>query len=201
MVLLGDARYLTIRMVITKACFINFVQWYRTRFCIWAFIFKMSNGISRNLPTLQGLSNGTFNENIVELCEYQLKARNPIAFTYLEVRIKDDLHTCLPSFLNTICKHKEKKREIILCVLLKSTYSSLANWNIMVSWWRHQMETLSALMAICAGYSPVTGEFQLPVTRSFDVSFDLCLNKWLRKQSWGWWFETPSRPLWRYCNG
>ena len=27
------------------------------------------------------------------------------------------------------------------------------------------------------------------------------LNKWLSKQSWGWWFETPSRSLWRHCNG
>ena len=26
------------------------------------------------------------------------------------------------------------------------------------------------------------------------------LNKRMRKQSWGWWFETPSRSLWRYCN-
>ena len=26
------------------------------------------------------------------------------------------------------------------------------------------------------------------------------LNKQLSKQSWGWWFETPSRPLWRHCN-
>ena len=32
-------------------------------------------------------------------------------------------------------------------------------------------------------------------------SFDLLLNKRLIKQSWGWWFETPSRPLWRHCNG
>ena len=30
------------------------------------------------------------------------------------------------------------------------------------------------------------------VTRSFDVFFDLCLNKLLSKKSWGWWFETPS---------
>ena len=28
----------------------------------------------------------------------------------------------------------------------------------------------------------------------------LCLNKGLSKQWWGWWFETPSRPLWRHCN-
>ena len=70
------------------------------------------------------------------------------------------------------------------------------------TWWRHQMETFSALPAICAGNSPVTGEVpaQRPMTRSFDVFFDLRLNKQLSKQSWGWWFGTLSRPLWRRCN-
>ena len=45
------------------------------------------------------------------------------------------------------------------------------------------METFSALLAICAGNSPVTGEFpaQRPVTRSFDIFFDLRLNKRLSK--------------------
>ena len=64
------------------------------------------------------------------------------------------------------------------------------------------METFSALLAICAGNSPASSEFptQRPVTWSFDVFFDLCLNKWLRKQSWDWWFETLSCPLWRHCN-
>ena len=70
------------------------------------------------------------------------------------------------------------------------------------SWWRHQMEKISASLALCTGNSPVTGEFlaQRPVTRSFDVFFDLRLNKRLSKQSWGWWFETPSCPLRRHCN-
>ena len=70
------------------------------------------------------------------------------------------------------------------------------------AWWRHQMETFSVLLAICAGNSPVPGEFpaQRPVTRSFDVVFDLRLNKRLSKQSWGWWFETLSGSLWRHCN-
>ena len=58
------------------------------------------------------------------------------------------------------------------------------------------METFSALLAICAGNSPVPA--QRPVTRSLDVFFDLCLNKRLSKQSWDWWFETPSCPLWRH---
>ena len=46
------------------------------------------------------------------------------------------------------------------------------------------------------------GEFpaQRPVTRSFDVFFDLRPNKRLSKQPWGWWFETPSWSLWCQCN-
>ena len=64
------------------------------------------------------------------------------------------------------------------------------------------METFSTLLATCAGNSPVTGEFpsQRPVTRSFDVFFDLRLNKWLSKQWWGWWFDELPRSLWRHCN-
>ena len=55
---------------------------------------------------------------------------------------------------------------------------------------------------ICVGNSPVTREFpsQRPVTRSFDVFFDLFLNKRLSKQSWEWWFETPWHSLWRHCS-
>ena len=64
------------------------------------------------------------------------------------------------------------------------------------------METFSALLAICAVNSPVSGEIpaQRPVTLSVDVFFDLRLNKRLSKQSWGWWFETLSHPLWRHWN-
>ena len=45
----------------------------------------------------------------------------------------------------------------------------------------------SVLLAICAGNSPATSEFpaQRPVTQSFDVFFDLRLDKQLSKQSWG----------------
>ena len=68
------------------------------------------------------------------------------------------------------------------------------------TWWRHQMETFSVILVLCVGNSPVIGEFpsQRPVPRSFDVFFDLRLNTRLNKQSRGWWFETPSRPLWRH---
>ena len=49
------------------------------------------------------------------------------------------------------------------------------------------METFSALLAICAGNSPVTGEFlaQRPVTRSFDVFFDRRINGWVNNRKAG----------------
>ena len=61
----------------------------------------------------------------------------------------------------------------------------------MRSWRHHQMGTFSSLLALCAGNSPVTVEFpaQRPVTWSFDVFFDLRLNKWISKQSRCRWFE------------
>ena len=64
------------------------------------------------------------------------------------------------------------------------------------------IEIFSALLALCAGNSPVTGEFpsQRPVTRSCNVFIDLCLNKRFSKQSRCRWFETPSRSLWRHCD-
>ena len=73
------------------------------------------------------------------------------------------------------------------CVKQKITYDMI--------WWRHRMETFSTLLPLCAGNSPVTGEFpaRRPAPRSSVVFFDLLLNKQLSKQSSGWWFETQSR--------
>ena len=70
------------------------------------------------------------------------------------------------------------------------------------TWWRHKMEIFSALLALCVGNSPVTGEFpsQRPVTRSFSVLFDVRLNKLLSKQSTRRWSKTPLRSLCRHCN-
>ena len=67
---------------------------------------------------------------------------------------------------------------------------------------RHQMEIISTLLALCAGNSPVIGEFpaQRSVMWSFDVFFDLHLNKRLSKQASGWWFEMLSHSLWLHCN-
>ena len=94
-----------------------------------------------------------------------------------------------------ICRHSED--QVCIRPITGSALEKLRN-----TWWRHQMETFSALLAICAGNSPVAGEFpaQRPVTRSFGVFFDRSLNERLSKQSWGWCFETLSRPLWRHSN-
>ena len=46
-----------------------------------------------------------------------------------------------------------------------------------------------------------TGPRWIPHTKASDVYFDLRPNKRLIKQSWGWWFETLSCPLWRHRNG
>ena len=76
------------------------------------------------------------------------------------------------------------------------------NPHISTPLWRHQTGTISALLALCEGNSPVTGEFppQRPVTRSFADFFDLRMNKRLSQQQWRRWFETPSCSLYRHCN-
>ena len=53
------------------------------------------------------------------------------------------------------------------------------------------MKTFSALLALCAGNSPVISEFpsQSPVTQSFYVFFDLHMNKRLSKPPWGWYLR------------
>ena len=69
------------------------------------------------------------------------------------------------------------------------------------SWWRHWS---NGKVFRVTGH--LCGEFidprWIPHTKASDADdfFDLRPNKLLSKQSWGWWFETPSRPLWRHRN-
>ena len=61
-------------------------------------------------------------------------------------------------------------------------------WHCSTPWWRYQMEIISALLALCAGNSPVTDEFpsQSPVTRSLDIFF-ICawINGWVNNREAG----------------
>ena len=69
--------------------------------------------------------------------------------------------------------------------------------NSMMTSWNGNIFRVTGLL--CGKF---TGEFppQRPVTRSFDVFFDLRLNQQLSKQWRRREFETPSRPLWRHWN-
>ena len=91
----------------------------------------------------------------------------------------------------------QQYRQYRLNVNEKATHwrmQGLINW----TWWRHQIETFSVLLALCEGNPPI------PLTKAsavkFGVFFDLRLNKQLSKQSRRRWFETPLRSLWRHCN-
>ena len=84
---------------------------------------------------------------------------------------------------------------IVLYVLLNCIALSIWSSPHYISY-----EIMNAMTCYFCG--EFTGEFpsQRPVKRSFGVFSDLRLNKRLSNQSWGWWFETLSRPLWRHCN-
>ena len=122
----------------------------------------------------------------------------------------DNRSVCICSVSEAQCGNK-RKRHVRINSCLKSQIVSVA-LNIMVSSWEHSLWCYSMMTSsngnIFRVTGPLCGEFtgprwipsQRPVTRSFDVSFHLCLNKRLSKQSWGWWFETTSRSLWRHCN-
>ena len=85
----------------------------------------------------------------------------------------------------------------LLLTLFKNMYTSVDSHQyipniepIHYPWWRYQMETFSALLAICAANSSVTGKFlaQGPVTRTFDVFFDCdWIDGWVNNGEAGDW--------------
>ena len=99
------------------------------------------------------------------------------------VSFADTTRQCRQTYLN--CIDIKRSRLSYMCT------SRIMHHIQDLSWWRHQMEIFSALLALCSRNLPVTGEFlsQRPVARSFDVFFDL-----------SWWYEAQSRSLWRHCN-
>ena len=103
------------------------------------------------------------------------------------------LHLLLHS--STIAGRWHFKRALDPCKLVNQIYTTPLHGDVIK--WKHFPCYWPFVRGIHR--SPVNLPAQRPVTRSFDVFFDLRLNKRLSKQSWGWWFETPSRPLWRHC--
>ena len=94
---------------------------------------------------------------------------------------------------------KQGRRKAWLLFMMKYSLSMAWHISFMIT---SSNGNFSMLLTLCEGNSPVTGEFptQRPVTWSFDVFFDLCLNKRLSKQSRCWRFQMPSHPLWCHCN-
>ena len=107
--------------------------------------------------------------------------------------------------------------DILRALRVKSSYAFLkrppGQWWRSLTIYRGKRSTSQIMMTSSNGSifrvtGPLCGEFtgpgefptQRPVTRSFDVFFDLRLNKRLSKQPWGWWSETPSSSLWRHRN-
>ena len=110
-----------------------------------------------------------------------------------------------PDFTGWFPSQRDSNVEL-WCVIFVNTKKLLIKqpgclwFKTLLTWWRHRMETVSALLNLCEGNPPVTGRFpsQRPVTRSFDDFFDVRQNKRLSKRSRCWWFETPWRLLWRH---
>ena len=86
----------------------------------------------------------------------------------------------------------------LLCMLYGKTL------HFPLSWWHHQMETFSALLALCAGNLPVAGAVNSPHKASdaelwcflWSAAEQSFSTHWRRR-----WFETPSRSLWCHWNG
>ena len=111
-------------------------------------------------------------------------------------------------FILCIFLHKpcNRNRQLLIKFELSCDY-------IEIKWYQLSMKVEHIMMTSSNGNifrvtGPMCGEFtgpgefliQRPVLRSFDIFFDLRLNRRLSKQPWGWWFEIPSWSLWRLCN-
>ena len=80
---------------------------------------------------------------------------------------------------------------VLTCLYWSESHDDVIKWKYFSSYWPFVWGI---------HWSPVNSPHKGPVMLNFDVFFDLCLNKQLSKQSWGWWFETPSHPLLHHCN-
>ena len=112
-------------------------------------------------------------------------------------------HDCL---LNRLLRRRSKKTpKLCITGLCAGNLPGTGNAeNVSISWRHHVIKPLKLMEeSITMQCGEFIGHRWIPRTKASDadVFFDLSLNKRLSKQSWGWWFETPLRPLWRHCNG
>ena len=101
--------------------------------------------------------------------------------------------THMPTAIGYACARRKKYRFICLSASI-DVYKQIVHRNrILTEVYTGWKKSYWELLAFCAGNSSVTGELpaQRPVTRSFDIFFDLHLNKRLSKQSRNRWFKAP----------
>ena len=154
---------------------------------------------SQGVAASGGLSGHMYNVDVrwENICWWLHNKETRIIMKWNLILVRDMIMIMIMIKTTTMMMMQQHARILIQGYRYRESYTG----RMVSSWWR-QMETFSALLDLCAGNSPVPGEFpaQRPVTWSFDIFFDLRLNKRLSKQSWGCWFEMLSRPLWRHCN-
>ena len=97
--------------------------------------------------------------------------------------------------------HNKAKHNKTVCIFL-GIYCTCCGLQLHLAMVTSSNGNIFRVTAPLCGEFTGPGEFptQRPVTRSFDVFFDLRLNKRFSKQPWGWWFETLSWSLWRHRN-
>ena len=110
---------------------------------------------------------------------------------------------------------EKKKHELTVCIHVVPLVVSIPSLRIIgrnpniphvISFWVFMVMSPNGNIFRVTGHlcGEFTGHRWIPRTKAYDVElwcfFDLRLNKRLSKQSWGSWFETPSRTLWRHCN-
>ena len=125
------------------------------------------------------------------------------AFPWIQL-IKTGYQSVSKSNLPIVCKRKRDKIPALYAdnwpLLPGSSCPNRPN-HMMTSW---NGNILCVTGHFCGEF---TGHRWIPRTKASDselwcyVLFYLRLNERLNKQSWGWWFETPSSSIWGHCNG
>ena len=94
--------------------------------------------------------------------------------------------------------HKGQWRVIIQSVPFKTWYNTTRYWHDDVIQCKHFPRYWPFVRGIHR--SPVNSTHTGQWRGALMFSLICVLNKRLSKRSWGWWFETPPRSLWRHCN-
>ena len=139
----------------------------------------------------------TYDQSDISGCTWCCHVHDGLCDQWLRCHQYDDIFL---SVYEIFCKWLAKKKHIergFLGFKLKHLFT-LAFTKSKSPWWRHQKGNIFRVIGPL--WEDSTDHRWLSSARSFDVLFDLCLDKRLSEQSRRRWFETPSRSWWRHCN-